>query len=247
MSPHVVSSITRVVVGSSFSCSCDTYLCLPPPYRTRPRAQTQGIIAPHLEPKWLRIGTGQLKEAVHRPSPVPYTHHVSPLTVQFMLELLPGDPEHRLTPVPAAYAVNRDLYAWQTGMPPEACARELEAHERPYGASVRALEELAPCRRKQGRHRSFPSPSFSSCLAQIHSAEPSGNLGHLNALPSWPPSPGPCAPVRAPKSTVPSRLLPRSSTCGRGQAHFSRRRVRRSKNSRQNCAAGPWYPLRRPQ
>ncbi len=146
-----------------------------------------------------------------------------------------------------AYAETRDLYAWQIGMPPEACARESEAHERPYGASVRALEELAPCRRKQGRHRSIPSPSFSSCLAQIHSAEPSGNLGHLNALPSWPPSPGPCAPVRAPKSTVPSRLLPRSSTCGRGQAHFSRRRVRRPKNSRQNCAAGPWYPLRRPQ
>jgi hypothetical protein len=148
---------------------------------------------------------------------------------------------------PPAYAANRDLYAWQIGMPPEACARESEAHERPYGASVRALEELAPCRRKQGRHRSFPSPSFSSCLAQTHSAEPSGNLGHLNALPSWPPSPGPCAPVRAPKSTVPSRLLPRSSTCGRGQAHFSRRRVRRSKNLRQNCATGPWYPLRRPQ
>ncbi len=99
---------------------------------------------------------------------------------------------------PPAYAANRDLYAWQIGMPPEACARESEAHERPYGASVRALEELAPCRRKQGRHRSFPSPSFSSCLAQTHSAEPSGNLGHLNALPSWPPSPGPCAPVRAP-------------------------------------------------
>ena len=98
-----------------------------------------------------------------------------------------------------AYAETRDLYAWQIGMPPEACARESEAHERPYGASVRALEELAPCRRKQGRHRSFPSPSFSSCLAQIHSAEPSGNLGHLNALPSWPPSPGPCAPVRAPQ------------------------------------------------
>ncbi len=97
-----------------------------------------------------------------------------------------------------AYAETRDLYAWQIGMPPEACARESEAHERPYGASVRALEELAPCRRKRGRHRSFPSPSFSSCLAQIHSAEPSGNLGHLNALPSWPPSPGPCAPVRAP-------------------------------------------------
>ena len=146
-----------------------------------------------------------------------------------------------------AYAETRDLYAWQIGMPPEACARESEAHERPYGASVRALEELAPCRRKQGRHRSFPSPSFSSCLAQIHSAEPSGNLGHLNALPSWPPSPGPCAPVRAPKSTVPSRLLPRSSTCGRGQAHFPRRRVRRSKKSLQNCVAGPWYPLRRPQ
>ena len=149
-----------------------------------------------LEPKWLRVTAGCAPKEPQSHFP---THHISPLTVQFMLELLPGDPKHRLTPVPAAYAVNRDLYAWQTGMPPEACARESEAHERPYGASVRALEELAPCRRKQGRHRSFPSPSFSSCLAQIHSAEPSGNLGHLNALPSWPPSPGPCAPVRAPQ------------------------------------------------
>ena len=151
-----------------------------------------------LEPKWLRVTAGCAPKEPQSHFP---THHVSPLNVHSMLELLPGDPKHRLTPVPAAYAVNRDLYAWQIGMPPEACARESEAHERPYGASVRALEELAPCRRKQGRHRSFPSPSFSSCLAQIHSAEPSGNLGHLNALPSWPPSPGPCAPC------VPPNLL----------------------------------------
>ena len=159
----------------------------------------------------------------------------------------PGDHRHRRTPVPAAYAESRDLYSWQLGM-----LLEARAHVSQKRTRDRAVPVSGPWKNSRradaskGGTAAFPPQASHPASHRSIWPNRQGTSGILTPCP-----PGPHRPAHArracPKSTVPSRLLPRSSTCGRGQAHFSRRRVRRSKNSRQNCAAGPWYPLRRPQ